>query len=288
MICVGVHICQSVCLLMPTLCLPLKSTMFSGWSAGMNMESLGSSWTSRRQANNFVFRLWLVKRFQRQRPDKLGPGSLWMSHHLVRLVSLCHNLKIISSKEISQGKMGKKSRQPKGQMKIRGKLYTRAHRLAPRNFTKASLSREPAALCTLSPAYLGRHDTCWWFWSTAHRAIRDTELLLLSVKSACFASKRRTDVTNSSGCEREWLTPTRGWIQGHEFWSHVVPPRLFPVMWLHCIDGEIQMTKWKRDSARKMTVTAPDLYSLSLQPYSFIRVFLGSVQLLCWNRFQCI
>ena len=83
-------------------------------------------------------------------------------------VSLWCGSKIISSKEISQEKRGKKSRQPKGQMKIRGKQYTRAHRLAPGTAQRPHCHGSPRH-CTHTPACLGRRDTCWWLWSTAGR-----------------------------------------------------------------------------------------------------------------------
>lgn len=71
-------------------------------------------------------------------------------------------LKIISSKEISQGRVGRGgSRQPKGQMKIRGETVHEGTPAGTRNCTKASLSREPCAQPHTLHAYLGRHDTCW-------------------------------------------------------------------------------------------------------------------------------
>lgn len=55
-------------------------------------------------------------------------------------------------------------------MKIRGKQYTRAHRLAPRNCTKASLWRESSLHSALA-AFWGRPDTCWRLRLTACKAV---------------------------------------------------------------------------------------------------------------------
>lgn len=63
--------------------------------------------------------------------------------------------------------MGKKSRQPKGQMKIRGKQYTRARRLAPGTAQRPHCDGRPRRGSHTLPMCLGRHDTYWWFWSTA-------------------------------------------------------------------------------------------------------------------------
>lgn len=56
-------------------------------------------------------------------------------------------------------------------MKIRRETVHEGTPAGTRNYTKASLSRSLGSAHTFT-LYLGRHDTCWWFWSTAGRMTR--------------------------------------------------------------------------------------------------------------------